>query len=96
VPTYVIEYLYDDRDDRRDVLRPEHRSYLASLAACGRMPAYGRYDDDDAPGALLLAEADGEDEVRGMVNGDPFVRDGLVASYRIRRWSATWGKRPDS
>ena len=89
--TFTIEYAYDERSSERDLHRPAHRAYLASLAAEGKMLAYGRYDDDGAPGALLVCEAERLDEVEGMIEGDPFVRAGLVPDHRIRVWPAVFG-----
>lgn len=61
------------------------------LAEQGTMLAYGRYDDDGAPGALLVCEADSVDAVETLISADPFVEAGLVPEHRIRRWPATWG-----
>lgn len=87
---WVIEYTYDDKSQLRDQHRPAHRAYLAGLADTGDMVAYGRYDDADAPGALLIACAETVDEVEQMVRRDPFVIQGLVPEHRIRRWAATF------
>ena len=87
MPHWVIEYSYDQRSHLRDQHRPAHRAYLGGLLATGDMVAFGRYDDSDAPGALLLATAETKDEVETMVRRDPFVIQGLVPSYRVRRWA---------
>jgi uncharacterized protein YciI len=87
MPHWVIEYAYDDRSHLRDQHRPAHRAYLGGLLATGEMVAFGRYDDADAPGALLLATAETKDEVEDMVRRDPFVIQGLVPTYRVRRWA---------
>lgn len=89
--TWTIEYAYDDRSDARDVHRPAHREYLGDLADRGTMLAYGRYDDQGAPGALLVCEAKDVDAVESIIAGDPFVEAGLVPEHRIRRWPAVWG-----
>ena len=89
--TFTIEYAYDDRAAERDRHRPAHRAYLASLADEHRMLAYGRYDDDGAPGALLVCEAERLDEVEALIAADPFVRAGLVPEHRIRVWPAVFG-----
>ncbi|GIG54495.1 YciI family protein [Demequina activiva] len=89
--TFTIEYAYDDRSDERDQHRPAHRAYLAALADEGTMLAYGRYDDDGAPGALLVCEAASLEEVEAIIEGDPFVRAGLVPEHRIRVWPALFG-----
>lgn len=58
------------------------------------MPAYGRYGDDGAPGALLIVEADNAEAVEALVFGDPYVRAGLVPSHIVRSWPAVWGTIP--
>lgn len=92
---WMIEYQYDDQSQLRDVHRPDHRAYLASLMEDGRMLAYGRFDDDGAPGAMLLAKAPTADEVETLVSQDPFVLHGLVPSHRVRRWAGVVAPAPD-
>ena len=89
MPTYMVEYIYDDRSHLRDAHRPEHRAYLASLVQTGKMIAFGRYDDTESPGALLLFESSTSEEVEGMVRRDPDVTQGLSqlrAGIRGRRF----------
>ncbi|WP_084103908.1 YciI family protein [Demequina sp. NBRC 110056] len=90
--TFAIEYAYDERSAERDAHRPAHRAYLAEQAAAGRMLAYGRYDDDAPPGALLVCEAATVADVEAIIAADPFVTAGLVAEHRIRIWPAVWGR----
>lgn len=87
---WMIEYVYDDRADERDRLRPEHRAHLAALADQGRMPAYGRFDDEGPAGALLIGRAESADEIAAMLDDDPFMVAGLISERRIRRWPAIW------
>ncbi len=94
MPTYMVEYTYDDRSHLRDAHRPEHRAYLAGLVQTGRMIAFGRYDDTGSPGALLIVESNTAEEVEEMVRRDPYVTQDLVTKLRVRRWAATWGRAP--
>jgi len=87
---WVIEYTYDTRAHLRDQHRAAHRAYLLGLLDTGDMLAFGRYDDVDAPGALLIAQADTREQVEAMVSRDPFVMQGLVPSHRIREWASTF------
>lgn len=89
--TWSIEYNYNDRADDRDQHRPAHREYLAALAEQGTMLAYGRFDDDGAPGALLVCEAPTAEDVEAILAADPFMVEGLVSSHQVRHWPATWG-----
>ncbi len=94
MPTYIVEYTYGENSHLRDAHRPEHRAYLSSLVQTGKMVAFGRWDDVDAPGALLIFEAADEAEVDALVARDPFVMQGLVPFKRTRRWAGTWGALP--
>ncbi len=87
----MVEYTYDERSERRDTARPAHRAYLASLVDAGQMLAYGRFDDDEQPGALLIAIGDTSGDVERLIAADPFVQEGLVPHHRIRKWDGNWG-----
>jgi uncharacterized protein YciI len=89
--TYTIEYTYDDRAEERNAVRPDHLNYLNGLVSAGTMLAFGRYNDDGEPGALLIVEAVNSDAVENLVRNDPYVIAGLVPSHDIRSWPAIWG-----
>ncbi|MCJ7827255.1 MAG: YciI family protein [Demequinaceae bacterium] len=91
MPTYMIEYTYDDRTEERMSHRPDHLAYLNGLVDTGTMLAFGRFDDDGEPGALLIVETDDSETVEGIVSHDPYVVSGLVPSHRIRSWPVIWG-----
>jgi len=88
MPTFAVHYAYDDRSAERDALRPEHRAYLDQLAARGVALAFARYDDDGAPGALLVFQAPDAVAVEHLLAEDPFVIAGLVVSHDVRHWPA--------
>ncbi len=88
---YAVQYRYDDRTERRDEVRPEHRAYLAEALAAGTLLASGPYADDDAPGALLVVRAGSTAEVEALLSADPFVREGLVADREVREWTQVFG-----
>jgi len=85
---FAIHYTYDDRAAERDAARPEHRAYLLDLAAQGKAPVFGRYEDEGAPGALIVFEAASLEEAEAMVAADPYVRAGLVPEHSVRAWPA--------
>lgn len=91
MPTFTIEYVYDDRTEERKSHRPDHLAYLTGLVDDGIMLAYGRYDDDGDPGALLIVEAEDAEAVEGLVSGDPYIQAGLVPFHGIRSWPVVWG-----
>ncbi|MFS0703009.1 YciI family protein [Cellulomonas sp. 179-A 9B4 NHS] len=89
--TFAVRYTYDDRTDVRDVVRPEHRAWLAGLADAGTLLGSGPFADDGTPGALLVLRAGDEGALRGLLAQDPFAREGLVAATEVRAWQLVLG-----
>jgi len=58
--------------------------------ARGELALAGAFSDP-ADRALLVWATDDEDVVRRFVEADPYVRNGLVASWQIRRWNVVIG-----
>lgn len=88
---WTINYTYDARDTLRATLLDEHHWYLAALADAGAMIAYGKFEDDAEPGALLIASAPTEAHVEDLVAEDPFVIVGVVSEIKIRPWDGHLG-----
>jgi uncharacterized protein len=88
--TYAVRYTYDERSDVRDVVRPEHRTYLGTLKAAGSLHVSGPFVGG-APGALLIFEAPDTDRLAELLAGDPFAREGLIAQTEVREWSIAVG-----
>jgi uncharacterized protein len=88
--TYAVIYTYDERADVRDVVRPEHRAYLAELAGAGKLRGSGPWVGG-APGALLVLEASDEAALRALLASDPFQREGLVTETHVREWDVLLG-----
>ncbi|WNM25932.1 YciI family protein [Demequina capsici] len=85
---WAIQYGYDSSQaEQMAAVRPSHRAYLAALMDAGSMLAFGRFDDELEPGAILLAEADSRDAVDALLAEDPYQVHGLVASCSVRPWA---------
>ncbi len=84
MPTFAIEYQYDDRDAVRDRVRPAHRAWLRSLLDSGTLVASGPFADGS--GALLIAVAETEERLGEIFDADPFHLEGLVAERTVRGW----------
>ncbi|HVB64501.1 MAG TPA: YciI family protein [Nitrolancea sp.] len=80
---FVVVFSYTNQDKIAEV-RPAHREYLAALKANGKLAASGPFVDDS--GALIIYEADSEEETQKIIEGDPFHESGIFASYLIRAW----------
>ncbi|WP_062292162.1 YciI family protein [Demequina phytophila] len=85
---YAIHYVYDERADEREEMRPVHRAWLLGLAGQGIAKVFGRYEDDGQPGALLVFDADSPSAVEAMLAQDPYQTAGLVVSHSVRAWPA--------
>jgi len=84
---FAVVFTYANQDKIAEV-RPEHREYLATLKERGALAASGPFVDDS--GALIIYEADTEDEVKRIIEGDPFHANGIFSSYFIRPWKQVY------
>jgi len=87
---FAVRYTYDERSGQRDIVRPEHRGYLAQLADDGLLLGSGPLTDGE-PGALLVFAAGSRGELDGLLTDDPFARAGLVAATEVRTWDLVIG-----
>ncbi|KIL35814.1 hypothetical protein SD71_10430 [Cohnella kolymensis] len=66
--------------------REEHLDYLKGLSKEGKVFAKGRFSD--GTGGLVIYKADAIEDVRSMVENDPFIFQG-ARSYEIHEWEMT-------
>lgn len=86
---FAVDYRYDHRADERTALRPAHRAHLAELLEAGQLLASGPIDD--GAGALLLIVASDADAALAVLEADPFLQAGLIASREARAWAPVIG-----
>jgi uncharacterized protein YciI len=82
--------LVDDYLERRGAFRDEHLGLAREAHARGELVLAGAWADP-ADGALLVWKTDDRSVVEAFVNADPYVRNGLVTSWRIREWTVVVG-----
>lgn len=82
----LIYELVDDYLDRRTPLRDEHLGLARDAHARGDLVMAGAFNEP-ADRALLVWATEDEDVVRSFVEADPYVRNGLVSSWSIRKWN---------
>jgi uncharacterized protein len=70
--------------DKIAEIRPVHREYLSSLKEQGKLFASGPFEDDS--GALIIYEAESEDEARGFLESDPFYEAGVFQGWTMKPW----------
>ena len=86
----LIYELVDDYLDRRPPLRDEHLALAKDANARGELVLAGAFAEP-ADRALLVWAAEDENVVRRFVEADPYVRNGLVSSWSIRKWNVVIG-----
>lgn len=81
--------LYDyvaDVLERRGPFRDEHLSLVRSAHDEGVLYMAGALADP-VDGAVFVFSTDDRSVVEDFVTRDPYVREGLVTSWRIRAWN---------
>jgi len=84
--------LYDVVDDyvtRRQAFRAEHLARAEEARRDGRLVMAGAFDPPD--GALLLFQGDSPAVAEDFARADPYVRNGVVRSWRVRGWTVVVG-----
>jgi hypothetical protein len=70
-------------------IRPTHRLYLGELLKSGKLAISGPFVDDS--GALIVYEADSQEEAEALIANDPFSKVGVFAQWRIKPWNVVMG-----
>ena len=87
--------IYDVADDymtRRQAFRAAHLAHAERAVAAGKLVAGGAYDPPD--GALLLFRGDSPADAEAFARADPYVSNGVVRAWRVRRWTVVVGGLP--
>ncbi len=87
-----IALLYETVENfvqRRAPFRAEHLALAERWHQEGRLLLAGAFEPAD--GALLIFRVDDPADVEAFVRSDPYVRHGLVRSWRVRRWNVVIG-----
>lgn len=87
---FAVHYSYVDDSAALDELRPQHRAHLRALFDNGLLVASGPLDTEPST-ALLLFRTESEAVVRDALNGDPFMRAGLVREHTVTPWRPVIG-----
>lgn len=86
--------IYDTVDDyleRRKAYRAEHLALAREATERGELVLAGALADP-ADTALLVFEGADRSVAERFVAADPYVRNGLVTSWRIRDWTVVVGR----
>jgi uncharacterized protein len=83
---YVPDYL-----DRRGEFRPAHFEHAQAHRDRGELVMAGAFADP-ADGAVLAFRTDDRAVVDAFAEADPYVRNGLVTNWQVRRWMMVMGE----
>lgn len=87
---FLLEYdLVPDYLERRVPLRAEHLALARAAAARGEIVVAGACDPPEC--ARLLFQGEDDTAARAFAENDPYVRAGLITSWRVRRWRTVVG-----
>jgi uncharacterized protein YciI len=95
----IVHYLlfYDaaaDYLERRPMYRAEHLALARAAHARGELVLGGALANP-VDGAVLLFRCDSTAPIEAFVAADPYVKNGLVKSWRIREWTTVVGNNPE-
>ena len=82
---YVVEFEYNVDRAGRQGLHQAHADNLLRLAESGVLLLGGPLVGENS--GLLLYEAENHDELRQILDEEPYVKGGVVASIRISEWA---------
>ena len=77
--------------ERRPAFRAAHLAHAGAAHDRGELLVAGALADP-ADGAVFAFAADGPDLVEAFARADPYVQNGLVTAWRVRRWVMVVGE----
>jgi uncharacterized protein YciI len=82
--------LVDDYLERRAALRSAHLALAKAASQAGVLVLAGALDEP-ADRAVLVFMTEDPEVVEDFARNDPYVQEGLVTSWRVRRWNVVIG-----
>ncbi|RKT84665.1 hypothetical protein SAMN05421805_12332 [Saccharopolyspora antimicrobica] len=86
---FVVDLVYGEDQERRLQVRPAHRDYCRELADRGVLLAGGPFTD--GAGAQIVYEVADRDELRAVLDADPYTEAGVIARTSVREWDVLIG-----
>lgn len=88
---YVLFYdTVDDHITRRAPFREEHLRLAKQHADAGSLVMAGALADPP-DGAVLVFRSDGPEVAEDFARNDPYVKNGLIRQWRVRKWTVVVG-----
>ena len=93
MPYFALTYdVVDDFVNKRTPLRPSHLKEVRDAHARGELVMAGALADP--AGALLVFRAADISIAESFAKADPYVKAGLVKSWKVRPWTVVVGQDP--
>ncbi|NMH95933.1 YciI family protein [Pseudonocardia acidicola] len=86
---YAVIWRYTDDTSVIDGARAGHGAYLKELVGQGKLKEAGPFVD--GTGGVLVVEAAGQDELKTLLDGDPYVSEGVVVDQQVVEWKPVIG-----
>jgi uncharacterized protein YciI len=88
---YLLIYDLADRYlERRGQYRADHLELLEQCVERGELVLAGALADP-VDGAVFLFQGDGPEAAEAFARNDPYVKNGLVTRWRVRKWLTVVG-----
>ena len=88
---YVLLYdLVENYIERRTPFREEHLKLVNEARGRGEIFMAGAFSEP-VDGAVLVFRCDDAEVVKRFTESDPYIREGLVTRWRVRRWNVVVG-----
>jgi uncharacterized protein YciI len=93
MPLYsIIARDKEDGFEHRQAVRPTHLQHLDNLGDKLVFAGPFQTEEGKATGSFMVIEAADLDSAKVLFEQDPFIKEGVFASYDISRWALTINK----
>jgi uncharacterized protein YciI len=89
--TILFYDVVDDYVERRGQFRKIHLKHARQSHERGELVLAGALADP-ADGAVLVFRGDSTDIAEAFAKADPYVTNGLVKAWRVRKWTTVIGE----
>ena len=88
--TILFYDVIDDYVERRAEFRQQHLELARQAQQRGELVMAGALAEP-ADGAVLVFRGESTDAAEAFAKADPYVKNGLVKAWRIRKWTTVIG-----
>jgi uncharacterized protein YciI len=93
MPYFALMYdVVEGFADKRTPFRPAHLKEVREAHARGELILAGALGDP--AGALLIFRGTDKSVAENFATNDPYVKEGLVTSWKVRPWTVVVGQDP--